>query len=162
MQSAAAYLYVKRSAVFFLIVDGKMLYARAHALALYAAYERARKMRGQVRVLGIVLKVAAAQRAALYVDAGRKHQRHAARARFTAQQCARAVHKLPVKRARQKRRRGQRSRRQRLVYRVRALGLHPQPQRPVGYHRGRQVYAFYVLCAPHTLAREQGNFFAAL
>ncbi|GAB4057498.1 hypothetical protein GCM10028775_61060 [Catellatospora paridis] len=64
-------------AVGLLAVDREVLERRADAPALQAAHPLGGQHPGQQRVLGVVLEVAAAQRAALEVDAGAEQHRNA-------------------------------------------------------------------------------------
>src|SRR5699024_2611433 len=73
VQRALVDAVVDAQAAGLLVVGGKVLGAGAHALALRAADEPRRQLAGQKRVLAVIFKVAAAQRAALDVDGRPQH-----------------------------------------------------------------------------------------
>ena len=60
----------------FLVVGGKMFGAGGHAVCLDAADVRGGHLAGKVGIFGKIFKVAAAQRAALGVEAGPQHNGH--------------------------------------------------------------------------------------
>ena len=64
---------VHAHAVGLLVVQGEVLHGGAHALVLHGAHVGDGELAGEVRVLGEVLEVAAAQRGALDVHAGAEH-----------------------------------------------------------------------------------------
>ena len=71
-----------------LVVGHEMFKARAYAFVLYAFDYFRREDTRQIRVLRIILEIAAAQRVAHYVDAGSKQHVHAIAARFLAHKLA--------------------------------------------------------------------------
>ena len=80
-----------------LIVGGKMLDAGANALALHAVNEARGQLPGQIRILGVILKVAATQGAALDVDGGPQQNLHAAGACLPPKRRAHAAGQRRVK-----------------------------------------------------------------
>ena len=126
-----------------LVVRREVLERRAHAQRLHAADEGGRQHARQQRVFGKVLKVAAAQRVALDVDAGAEHHRHLLRRALAAQRLARLPAQLRVPRLRERACRREARRRYRFAHAevVGRVGLLAQPVRPVGQHDAREPKA---------------------
>ena len=120
-----------------LVVDREVLQRRADAAALQAAHPRGGQHAGQQRVLGEVLEVAAAERAALEVDARAEQHRDVHRAALVAEGLAHPPQQLRVPgRAGSHRRREAGGRRP--VSMSPRVRLQPNAVRPVGHGDRRE------------------------
>ncbi len=144
-----------------LIVHGKMLEAGADALALGPADEPGGQLARQQRVLGIVFKVAPAQRAALDVDARPQNNGHAVGPALPADGRAHPARQRGAPRAGQRRRSGK----ARCFHAVAAVltdvqtVLLAQAVRAVRQPYGRHALGRDVLRLPKALSAGQGCFF---
>ena len=143
-----------------LVVAGEVLERRSHAPALHALDVGGRQLAGQMRVLAVVLEVAAAQGAALHVHARPQHHGHALLARLVAQRLAHRAHEVRVERACRGARRGEAhgrlaSRKPQVVRRSR---LPPQAMGAVRHGNGGNAQARTAAQLPVALAREARAF----
>ena len=97
VQGALVHHGVAVHAAGFLVVGGKVLHAGGHIFALHARNIGGGHLGGEVRVLGVILKVAAAQGAALNVYAGAQQHGHLFRLTFRAQGLANFLCQRTVK-----------------------------------------------------------------
>ena len=89
-----------------LVVAGKMLDAGADAPGLERLYKRCAHLARQAWILGIVFKIAAAERTAFDVQAGSEQHGHALGLTFLSQRLAQPLHDTAVKGGSQSRRCG--------------------------------------------------------
>ena len=141
---------IGRHAAQLLRVCGKVLHTCAHAGALYAADHRRGELAGEQRVLGEILKVPPAERAALDVHARPEHHADALRHGLLAERASngREQRFVPAVRKRARRRKARRRNGAAKAQRVRIALLLAQAVRPVRHHLGRNAEPFHGLRVP--------------
>ena len=139
-----------------LAVDREMLQRRADAPALQAAHPLRGQDPGQHRVLGEVLEVTAAERAALEVDARAEQHRHVHRAALVAEGLAHPPEQFRIP-GRPGRHRGRETGRRASGQHVVAVRLQPDAVRAVGQDDRRKAGRVDRRAVPEVAAAGQGR-----
>ena len=140
-----------------LVVGREMLGRSAHALALHAVDKGGGQFARKGRVLGIIFKVAAAQRAALDVERRAQHDAEADGLSLGADGLAKAAQQIDVK-ARGRRAPGREADRLDAVVDALAFLLRAQAVGAVRYHHGRDAQAADGLGVPEVRAGAKAGF----
>ena len=151
---------VAHEAVFFAVVERKVLYARADSLRLHALDHRRAEHSRKIRILGKILEIPPAERASLYVHARSEQNVNAVATAFVADRRAHfpEIFGIPARCRRRRRRKGRRG--QAFGYAiVAALDLHAQSVRPVGHSDGRHAEARNRICVHEIRPRDERRFF---